>query len=384
MGSSVVRCGAGISVHRDPVAAAEEACASCGLPSPDLAIAFLTPAYAGGVGRALDRVAERLSPKAFLGLTAAGVISGRREIEEGPALAVWAGAFEGGRVSVFYARARGGAESYRFDDLPEVSEKSTVLLFPDPYTTPVGELLGRLGGAAAVLGGVVSGATRAGGNHLRRDGEHHRSGCVGAVLEGVDVRPAVSQGCRPIGRPFVVTRAEENVIHLLAGRPAVERLQEVVSALSPDDKKLIRGGIHVGLVMEEAQERYAHGDFLIRNVLGVDPDAGALAISDQVRVGQTLQFHVRDASSAREDLDRILSRASESGPVAGALLFSCGGRGSRFFGEPDVDARIVQERLGPLPLAGFFAGGEIGPVGRRSHLHGYTASLALFGAGAAP
>jgi small ligand-binding sensory domain FIST len=204
---------------------------------------------------------------------------------------------------------------------------------------------------------------------------------VGVLLQGaVGLRSIVSQGCRPVGRPFVITRAAENVIQELGGRPALERLQQLWQELTPEERELFQQAPHLGLVMNEYQGEFRRGDFLVRNVLGFDRSSGALVITDRVRVGQTVQFHVRDAGAADEDLRALLrldAGAHERRP-AGALVFSCNGRGTRLFPEPDHDARAVRAEAGAVPLAGFFAQGELGPVGGQNFLHGFTASVALF------
>jgi small ligand-binding sensory domain FIST len=184
----------------------------------------------------------------------------------------------------------------------------------------------------------------------------------------------VSQGCRPIGRPYVVTKAEQNLIEELAGKPAMERLQELAAAATEDERELLRQGLHVGLVVDEHKADFARGDFLVRNLLGADEQTGALAVGEQVGVGQTVQFHVRDAAAADEDLRELLADADADA----ALLFTCNGRGRHLFGVADHDAGLVEKLLGPIPLAGAFCAGEIGPVGGRNFLHGFTASLALF------
>ena len=194
---------------------------------------------------------------------------------------------------------------------------------------------------------------------------------------GVGVHTLVSQGCRPIGQPFIVTRAEGSLVLELGGRPAVSRLQELADEASADDRELLRHGLHVGLVVDEHRAEFGPGDFLVRNLLGADPNSGALVIGEQVRVGQTVQFHVRDAAAAAEDLDALLVGEQ----AAAGLVFTCTGRGQHLFGAPDHDAEAVRALLGPIPLAGAFCAGEIGPIGGRSHLHTFTASIALFESG---
>jgi small ligand-binding sensory domain FIST len=191
----------------------------------------------------------------------------------------------------------------------------------------------------------------------------------------------VAQGCRPVGDPYTITRAESNLIFELGGRPPLARLQELAAALPARDRELLARGVQVGLVIDEYRAEPRQGDFLIRGVAGADPDSGAIAVGDEVEVGQTVQFHVRDADSADEDLRRTLEReASVLGGrrAAGALLFTCNGRGSRLFSEPDHDAGLLAKTLGEIPVAGFFCAGELGPVGGQNFLHAFTASIALF------
>jgi len=195
------------------------------------------------------------------------------------------------------------------------------------------------------------------------------------LLEGVTIATVVSQGCRPIGQPLIVTRAERNAIYELAGRPALERVLELVEALSPDERTLAGNGLHVGIVVDEHKATFRRGDFLVRGVLGADRETGAVVVGDEVDVGATVQFHVRDASTAAEDLAGLLAGRSADG----GLLFTCNGRGRAMFGDPHHDAAIVQDTIGPLPIAGMFCAGELGPVGGRNVVHGFTASLALFG-----
>jgi len=198
------------------------------------------------------------------------------------------------------------------------------------------------------------------------------------TLRDVPVRTVVSQGCAPIGREAVVTAAEDNVIFELAGEPALERLRVDVETLSPELQELALEGLMVGLVIDENKDEYGRGDYLIRGLVGADDDTGAIAVGAEVRVGQTVRFHVRDARSADEDLLHALGTTLDGQRAAGALLFTCNGRGTGMFGEPHHDARAVTHSLGTSALAGFFCGGEIGPVGGRAFVHGFTATLAVF------
>ena len=188
----------------------------------------------------------------------------------------------------------------------------------------------------------------------------------------------VSQGCRPIGKPVVITKAQGNVIQELGGSPAVEVIQTLPQTLDERERELLSGGLLVGTVINEYKERFGRGDFLIRNILGFDKKQGAIAVGDVPRVGQTVQFHVRDAETAHEDLQLLLDAQQLQEPPLGGLLFTCNGRARDLFAGQHHDVQTIRERLGEIPLAGFFAAGEIGPVGERSFLHGHTASLAVF------
>jgi small ligand-binding sensory domain FIST len=228
-----------------------------------------------------------------------------------------------------------------------------------------------------LVGGMAAGGRQPGAQALILDGEMHREGAVGAVVSGVPVLTVVSQGCRPIGREATITRCDGNVVYELAGQPALERLRRELTSLSPEEQALAARGLLVGIVIDENRPEYDAGDFLMRGLLGADEETGALALGDRVRVGQTLRFFARDAASADADLRRALGAVRGERP-AGALLFTCNGRGTSMFPEPDHDARLVAEVLGTPALAGFFCGGEIGPVGGKAFLHGFTATLAVF------
>jgi small ligand-binding sensory domain FIST len=258
------------------------------------------------------------------------------------------------------------------------------LLICDPFTFPAGELLAHLN--ARVPGVAVMGGLATGGPAMRRsllflDGQVVSGGAVGARLPEAEARLLVSQGCRPVGDPYTVTGAEGNVILELGGRPPLARLRELAARLPGRDRELLAQGAQLGMVINEYRAELHQGDFLIRGIVGADPESGAIAVGDEVEVGQTVQFHVRDADSADEDLRAALEREVTTlggRRAAGALLFTCNGRGSRMFSEPDHDAGLLAKMLGEVPVAGFFCAGELGPVGGQNFLHGFTASIALF------
>jgi small ligand-binding sensory domain FIST len=259
------------------------------------------------------------------------------------------------------------------------------IMLGDPFTTPITRLLpaitncGGRGRPVPVIGGMASGASQPGHNVLILDEQVVRAGAIGVSIAGdVEIDFVVSQGCRPIGQPLVVTKAKENVILELRGKPAMQVLQEVTTAMAEEERELLRRGVLIGNVIDEHKRHFGRGDFLVRNVLGLDQKHGGIVVGDLPRMGQTIQFHARDAITAAEDLQLLLDAQELKGRPFGGLLFTCNGRGKRLFDEPNHDIGIINERLGSAPVAGFFAAGEIGPIGEQSFLHGHTAALALF------
>jgi len=256
-------------------------------------------------------------------------------------------------------------------------DADVLLLAADPFTFPTESFLRRLDRdrpGLPVLGGLASASSRPGGNRLVVDGRIETAGAAAVLVGGAGVRTVVSQGCRPVGEPLVVTRGERNFVAELAGRPALERLRELAERADDAERALLQRGLQLGFVVDEHRAEFGRGDFLVRSVIGADRETGAIAVGEPVEVGRTVQFHVRDAAAADDDLRALL--AAET--AGAALCFTCNGRGKALFGAPDHDAGVVAETLGPVPVAGMFCAGEIGPVGRRNALHAFTASLALF------
>jgi small ligand-binding sensory domain FIST len=350
---------------------------------PDLVVCFFSMEHAGSAAGIALGLSERTGTATIVGCTAGGVIAGRRELEESPALALWAARLPGVRVTPFSLDVVDLGEGYGVTGWPELEPGASadVVLLPDPFSFPADSFIRRLGEEQPrirVIGGMASGATGPGQHRLLLGPDALEQGAVGVAIAGpVEVRTVVSQGCRPIGSPFMVTRCEGNVVQELGGRPALERLRELIVNATPADQALLVSGVQMGRVIDEHKARFDRGDFLIRSLVGVDEEVGALAIGDRVEVGQTLQFHVRDAAAATEELDLLLAPVP-GWDAQGALLFSCNGRGRRFFNEPDHDAARVAKATGDAPMAGFFAQGELGPVGGQNFLHGFTASMALF------
>jgi small ligand-binding sensory domain FIST len=213
------------------------------------------------------------------------------------------------------------------------------------------------------------------------NGEVHEQGGVAVGIGGkIKLQGVTSQGCTPIGETWTLTRVHQNIIHEIGNRPAYQVLAETFNQLSPEDQLNARGNLFIGLVVNEYLEEFHRGDFLIRNLMSADPATGSIQVGALPRLGQTVQFQRRSAAAAHEDLETLLDRAAAglvSSQVYGAVLCSCNGRGKHLFGRPDHDAAAVQHRLGSAGVAGFFCNGEIGPVGDKNFLHGYTASLAL-------
>jgi small ligand-binding sensory domain FIST len=352
-----------------------------GRDAVDLAFLFLSPTHLEEVEAAAEAVREELAPRHLLGCVAEGVVAGVRELEHGPAVAVWAGALPGAEIECFHAAAVQTEDGITVAGFPELDDPGLVALLVDPFTFPAGSFLTSLNEAherVPLVGGIAAGGGRPGAQALILDDAVHSEGAVGAVVSGPSVFTVVSQGCRPIGHEAVITRCEGNVLYELAGKPALERLRTEIAALSSEEQALAARGLLVGLVIDENRPEYETGDFLIRGLLAADEASGALALGDTVRVGQTLRFFVRDAASADADLRRALGGPLRRARPAGALLFTCNGRGTNMFPQPDHDARVVTEMLQTDALAGFFCGGEIGPVGGKAFLHGFTATLAIF------
>ena len=364
--------------------AAEEATESLDGVAPALAVLFATPHYVGRTEALLTGVRSVVGRVPLIGCVAGSVVGGSHEVESQAAVSLWL-AGDTGPVETFsmgYVKARNGGlyGGYRFQE-----DGGLHLLVCDPQTFPAGELLDHLNQnvpGTHIAGGLASAGGAGRGAHLFLDGKTVDSGAVGARLTGVAADVVVSQGCRPIGSPYTVTRAEGNVMHELGGRPPFERLKEIVATLSEPDRELLaNGGLQLGRVIDEYRPEQRRGDFLVRSVVGADPDTGAIVVGDELEVGQTVQFHVRDAESADQDLREALEREVTTlagRDAAGALLFTCNGRGSRLFSTPDHDAGLVAKLLGEVPAAGFFCAGELGPVGGKNFLHGFTASVAIF------
>ena len=387
------RFGDGLAADADLVRAAEEATAAALKPlggiEPTLVCAFVCGPDPSSVEEAMARVSALTGGATTLGCSAGGVIGDERAVEQSSAVSVFAAVLPRTTVRTFHLEVMRTPDSLAIVGLPEHAEEADIcLLLADPYSFPADGFVSRFNDTAAglpIAGGMASGMLGPGGSRLLVDGRVVDRGAVGALLKGpVGATTVVSQGCRPIGPTMIVTKAEGNVILELAGVPAVAKLEEIVAGLPADEQALASRGLHIGIAMDEYAEVHDRGDFLIRGVLGVDEERDGLVVGDLVDVGRTVRFQVRDAQAAEDDLRALLGGPSMPGIgpglVEGALLFSCNGRGANLFPTADHDARLVAEHFAHAPVAGFFAAGEIGPVGGRNYLHGFTASIVAFGA----
>lgn len=383
---SSLRVGAGLSTHIDAITALGEALyaatATFQNQIPNLVICFISEEHRESADEIATALGARFPGAAVVGCTAAGVIGGPEEVEHGPAISVMTAFLPDTRVFPFGLRFRESSEetSHSYEGWPEpLMPDATLLLFCDRFSLPAGHLAQYLNDTRpgqVVIGGLTSGGEQPGDTRLFYSGSVFQEGAVGVAIEGrVRLRPLVSQGCRPIGAPMTITRADRNIIFELAGERPIDVISGLWQRSNATDRGLMQHGLQLGRVVDEYRAEFGYGDFVIRPVMGADPETGIIAVGDVVEIGETVQFHVRDPQSADEDLARALNGVG--GQPAGALLFACTGRGRSMFHESDHDAIQITDAL-RSPLAGMFCAGELGPVGGKNFLHGLTASLALF------
>ncbi len=390
-----MQAAAAVTQHEDWREALAEALAEiapfrAGGATTDLALLFASQAYAAQFPELVARTREATGARVLVGCSGQGVIGPRREIEGEPALTLLVLSLPDARLAPLHLTQQDlerleTPESWRGHSGVAPDDVNAWLLLADPFTLDVEGLMAALSSAypsAPLVGGMASGDPTARRTHVFLNSDVYEAGAVALALGGpFALRTVVSQGCTPIGQPWTVTGARGQVVETIAGRPAMEVLMQTLEELPSGLQERARSNLLVGLAMDEYREEFGRGDFLIRNLLGGDRESGALTVSALPRVGQTVQFQLRDAEAADEDLRLLLERErlflGDTRPVAG-VLWSCNGRGTGLFGSPDHDARTVASVLGPVPLAGFFCNGEIGPVGGRSFLHGFTASMVLF------
>lgn len=351
-------------------------------PEPELVVLFVTTPVVGVLADVVATIRSVLRPGCLVGAAASAILAGAIGVEDEPAIALWAGTFPTPVIPLRMV-ANPSPEGWMFEGLPDhqAGGSHSIILLADPFSFPGDEFINEVElhqPDLRITGGFASAGRSPGTNRLILDDTMFPSGAVGVIVP-TTARTVVSQGCRPIGQPFIVTRSDRNVLYELGGRPAYERLMEMVASLSPVDRSLASQGLHCGVVIDEHKAEFERGDFLVRGVMGADKRVGAVVIGDEVLVGATVQFQVRDPDTAGPDLFTLLSAERADG----ALVFTCNGRGSYMFGTAHHDAEIIDDALKPAgpsrpAVAGMFCAGEIGPVGGRNALHGFTASLALF------
>ena len=358
---------------------------------PDLAAVFVSPHHAQGYDRIGALVWEALGARVLLGCSGGGVIGGGQEVEFRPGLSLTAASLPGVELLPFHVEEGTlpdpDAAPEAWEGLVGTTPANTphFLLLADPFTFPAERLVQGLDyafGASIKIGGLASGAQRPGGNALFFGDRVHRSGAIGVALQGnIAVEAIVAQGCRPVGPVMRITRCAHNMLVELDDRPAVEALRTLFHTMSEEDQTLASHSLFLGIAMDTLQDEPDLGDFLVRNLMGMDPRTGALAIGEMLQEGQQVRFHLRDATTSGEELDGLLARYAGDRPGApdwGSLLFSCLGRGEGLYGVPNHDSDLFRRYVGRVPLGGFFCNGEIGPVGGTTFLHGYTSSFGIF------
>lgn len=411
MSSEQFQAASAVRVSGNFSAATEEICAeiqqTLGNDPPDLTFAFVSYLHVDDIDEIARIVSDRLQSRILLGCTGESIVGNDREFEMEPAISVWAARMPGASIEPFHLRfsrvadsesivceglpdpdsfsavSNGGAASAGEDAADNASEDS-IFLLGEPFSC-AGDVaidcFEELSPGAPIFGGMASGGTAPGKNRLIFNGEIIGEGAVGVVVHnGPAIRPILSQGCEPIGTTMLVTKADRNVIGELGRRPVIEVIREQLESITEEQQQLIENGLHIGIVMDEYRDHFQRGDFLVANVLGFDQERDIMAVSRIVRVGQTVQLHVRDDGTAHQEMVELMTadRATHKSGATAALVFSCNGRGTRLFDEPNHDAGTIGSEYGSIPTAGFFAQGEFGPVGDKNYVHGYTASIALF------
>lgn len=370
--------------------------------SADLGIIFISSAFASEYPRLMPLLEEQLNVSTLIGCGGGGVIGSgpdgtdAQEVEGAPALSLTLACLPDVEIATFHILE---------EDLPDLDDppdrwadligvfpeaQPQFILLADPFSAKINDLLQGLDYAypgSVIVGGLASAGTGNRGMSLFCDEQHYQAGTVGVALSGnIAIETIVAQGCRPIGQPYRAIRAERNVVLEIQPEKSdrsepdevqtpLVALQEILQTLSPEDRQLAQHSLFIGLVRDEFKQNLDRGDFLIRNLIGIDPRIGAVAIGDRVRPGQRIQFHLRDARTSAEDLEMWLSK--RRGDAAGALLFSCLGRGEGLYGKPNFESHLFNRYFKDVALGGFFCNGEIGPVGTSTFLHGYTSVFGI-------
>lgn len=380
----------------DPAAALKSAAQemSAVLPDPDLVLVLAAGYPVERLRGPLGRVHHDLpAGTQIIGGTVAGLIHDSREYEQEAAVVIWAGKFPGCRIAaehLQFLRTLDGSvylgNPHSAVSPPVVPDPALMLVIADPFSFPVDLLAAQLEQdhpRMPLVGGLLSAGSSPGENLVLVGDEVHSEGCAAVRFPaGIPFSTVVSQGCRPIGEPMIVTAAERNELRGLGGTPALEKLVGLYRSLPTSEQESANQGMQLGIATSEFREQFGYGDFLIRPVIGVVEREKSVVIGDYLKIGKTVQFHIRDHESASVDLEQKLTAARTAllpGRPRAGLLFSCNGRGSRLFPEPDHDARHFCDAAPGMALAGFFAAGEVGPVGAQNFVHGHTATGILFG-----
>ena len=364
---------------------------SLGDAQPDLAVVFVSPHYESEYDKVVQLIAKGLGPVKIFGCTGGGIIGNGVEVEQRPGISITGANLPDVEIVDFHLAGDSlpdlDAGPNSWEELLGVtsSQEPQFVVLADPFSFPVQDLLMGMDFAFAQsvkIGGLASGASHQGGNALFLGDQTHNSGAIGLALHGnITVDTVVAQGCRPIGQPMHITESRRNLLLGLDGQPPLTILKELFQTMNERDQALMQNSLFLGVVMDEFLESPKQGDFLIRNVVGMDARTGTLAIGETLKEGQMVQFHLRDADTSAQDLTAVLERFAmdnRENQARGALLFSCLGRGQHLYGRPNHDSDIFHEKLGEVPLGGFFCNGEIGPVSGTTFLHGYTSSFGIF------
>lgn len=359
--------------------AAETVLAELG-EQPDLVIAFVSQAYADHFSSLPDCLRESFPDAMTFGSSVAGIIGNHSELEAQNAVVVMAAVLPGVEIQSF----RLGSNPQEWEEeigIPADVSDTEFLVITEPFggdsAKTIAWLDERFPGCTKV-GGIASGGQVAGDSVLMTDNTLHRTGAIGLALRGnIKIDTVVAQGCRPIGSPMFITRQLGNVIYEIDGQPAISVLEKLFAELDPEDRKLAHTSLFVGVGMNDHKEVYEHGDFLVRGILGIDPETRSISLASLVRNGAIIQFHLRDAKTSATEVKELLNAAKDIDAKA-ALCFNCLGRGKELYGEANHDTECFHDAMGDISLAGFFGNGEIGPVAGQTFLHSYTAVFALF------
>jgi len=357
----------------------------------DLTIIFVAPQYKDFYGKIPELINRYFKPGVLFGCSGGGIIGNGEEVEQQAAFSITCAKMPGVKIQPFYSETKQLPDQ---DTSPSVwrdwlnvniEDQPHFIFLADPFSFRGEEFLAGVDFAypsSKKVGGLASGAQALGGNALYLADKIYDNGLIGIALSGdIELDTIVAQGCRPIGKPMKITECQDTLLKQLDGKPTLEVLQSLNETLSDSDKKLLQTSLFLGIEMNPMKDDPKQGDFLIRNLMGVDRESGALAIGALLRTGQLVQFHLRDKKMSAEDLDVMLTRYLSQGQTEnarGALLFSCLGRGKYLYGEANHDTNMFRNKLGEIPLGGFFCNGEIGPVGSTTFLHGYTSSFGIF------